>query len=71
MGDTFTQAGQARPGKETTKEAQKAVDRMLEILCPELLQQDISFAGRVAVLTFWKEQEDEAKKNQAKDKKQP
>lgn len=59
LGEKFVGYKDLKSTEELSKDILASVDRMIEIVAPELAAMKLPFAGQMLVLTFWKEQQDE------------
>lgn len=66
LGEKFTSYQDLR-GDNVSKDILESVDRLMQIIAPELAEMKIPFQGQMLVLTFWKEQQQaETKKKRAR-----
>ena len=67
LGEKFTGYKNLENTSETSKDILQSVNRMMEIIAPELTELKIPFSGQMLVLSFWKEEQpDPTKKKRAK-----
>lgn len=67
LGEKFVGYKDITKTEKLSKDILVSVNRIMEIIAPELAELKLSFSGQMLVLTFWKEQQDDpTKKKRAK-----